>query len=498
MAKKNWLLFALTLMALIVNIDYTAVNLSLVKISHELHSELNVIQWVLGAYVLVWSAFVIPASKTIEKYGHFRICFFGLLLFLLGSIVAGFSPFAWMLILGRILQGVAAAFFVPTLYGLVAVTFPPERQGQAMGKLGLGVGLGMAIGPTFGGVILTYLGWRWIFFINVPIILFIMSIVMFTAPKSPIQSSIKLDKVASALLSIGIVSLMYALSLLHRIDMGGEEFAFFLAVAFIVFLLFFIQQSRSDDALISLKIFKNKAYAGSCIALALEQYVFAAVVVSFGLYLQKVMDLSVLNASMFFLALTLVFGLISPFSGRLVDKVGIQKPAFFGMLLLAFGMLLVALFAGVMSFWLVIVSLLIMGIGMGLAFNALNTGIITTVKPEEVGVASGIFVMLALLFNTIGVIITTMIYEVASYHRLLAYAERLKGGLNTSQIGQLHHVIIYIGSSIYNLNDFSLQAQKAIIAYIPYSLSHGLSVALSLGALVSIASALVAKILCRD
>ena len=119
--KPICLLIAVTLFMVMINIDYTAVNLALVTISHALNSNLNTMQWLLSAYTLAWAAVIIPAGKLSDIYGRKCLALIGLVLFVAGSLFAGGAHAAWLLILGRIFQGLAGAFAIPALYGFICV-----------------------------------------------------------------------------------------------------------------------------------------------------------------------------------------------------------------------------------------------------------------------------------------------------------------------------------------------------------------------------------------
>ncbi len=485
--KNLWLLLAVGFMALIINVDYTAVNLALVPMAFDLNAKISSIKWVLSGYVLAWGALVIPAGKTLDIYGPRRICLFGLVLFLVGSLVAGIATSENVLIVGRVIQGIAGAFYVPTLYGLICAYFPLEKRGFATGFFSLGVGLGMAIGPTFGGLILTCLNWRWIFLLNLPLGCFVMLIIFFTPEKKVINKQSVVDKSASFLLISTIVSIMYALD--HLVDWGifsGRFFALCLfAIAF--FILFVWRQKYLASPLIPGSLVKNRNYTATTLALAFEQYSFAALVVIISLYLQKIKGMSVLHAGIFFLALTLAFAIVSPISGKLIDKFGVKPFALPGMLILALATLALVYLPLLAGSWIVLLILLVMGIGMGLAFSALNTSVVTTVSESEVGMASSVFLMLALFANTCGVIVSAIIYEWIGYKALVSYVNQQwsVAPLNNVQLQQLQHLILFIGNSNSSLDAFPSNVQILILKYLPTALAQGINRVLIVSALIT-------------
>ena len=317
------MLHALSIMMFIINVDYTAVNLALIPMAAELHANIDTIQWVLSGYVLAWGLLVIPAGKISDRHSKRNLCIIGLGLFLFASLLAGLANSAHLLIAARILQGVAGGIYVPTMYALIYVNFAEHERGRAIGMMSLGVGFGMAIGPFIGGVLLSIFDWRSIFFINIPIGLIALAIIY----------AGKRDKVTNN------------------------------------------NPQSLISALISPQLLKNIPFLGVIISITLEQFAFSAIVVSLGLFLQKVMQFSALKSSIIYLALTIIFGVIAAASGPWIDRAGLRKPTTIGLALLTLGSFLFLLLSPASSIWLICLIFIVLGIGMGLAFAGLNTGI---------------------------------------------------------------------------------------------------------------------------
>ncbi len=260
--QKAGLLFAISLMALMINFDYTAVNLSLVTIATHLHTDLNTIQWTLSGYMLAWAALTIPAGRQIDRFGEKRMCLIGISLFLLSSILAGLSENAWMLISARILQGVSGAIYVPTLYALIFKHFNQHKLGFAMGLLSVGVGFGMAIGPTLGGLILHYFGWRWIFLINIPIALLGSLIIYRCAGQDQMQTTLKKsDNIGAIILGLSLIVLIFSLSKVQIWGAGSTHFIAAILAAFLLFLGLILWQSKAGrEPIIPFQLFLNKPW----------------------------------------------------------------------------------------------------------------------------------------------------------------------------------------------------------------------------------------------
>lgn len=401
-------------MALMINIDYTALNLALVTITDELNSTLTIMQWVLGAYMLIWAAIVLPVGRAADYFGQKHFCLIGLAIFTIGSLLAGIANSSTVLIAARVLQGVSGAFYVPAIYALIFTNYPEHKRGLAMGFMSLGVGLGMAIGPTFGGAILTALGWRYIFLVNIPISVIAFLVIYFFAKSETINNNnrFEINKLSSFLLGLALICFMTSLGGIHQ--WGGLTSPIFIGlilISIILFIGFLLHQKHDKQALVPASLFKNKSYLACLIAIVFEQFSFTSCIVILALYFQFELNFSVIKSSLVFLGLNIVFGIIAPCGGVLVDKVGLRKPALIGVMFFAIGMFMTTQLGSTVSLSLLLSALIVIGIGMGLAFAALNSGVVKTVSADEINIASSVFILFALIGNTLGVVICTALYE---------------------------------------------------------------------------------------
>lgn len=367
MSFKWWLLSALSIFAFLINVDYTAVNLILIPISDEFSATLTTTKWLLTAYVLFWGLFILPSGRMADKFGHQTLAISGLCIFALSSLVAMFAGSIATLIVARALQGIGGALFLPCIYVLISKIFPSNQQSLAIGILSVGIGFGAAIGPILGGTLLTYFGWRSIFFINIPICLFAIAILLK-------NKKTKVD--------------MPALQPLYT----------------------------------SMKhLFNNRSYLCCVICIGIEQYWFACVIVATGLYLLNSLQYTSMQASIMFLPMTLVFGIISVISGRWNDKHGIKKSIIIGLGLISLASFGFAKLSEHSSIALIISVLTIAGLGMGLAFAALNSGVVKMLDQSLVGMGSSVFSVFGLAGNFIGATVTVYMYELGASNQAMIF-----------------------------------------------------------------------------
>ncbi len=469
-------LIALACALLMINVDYTAVNLALVQMAADLNSNLNTMQWALSAYVLAWAAVIILSGKLADKYGHYRFCLLGLAIFTLASCVAGLAQSTSLLIAGRALQGIAGGLFVPAMYVLIHQVFPENKRGLAVGVMSLGVGLGLAIGPMLGGLLLVFLGWRSIFFINLPIGVLTLGLLWQEKPKIMADSVIQpIHKTSASLLGVGLVVLFLVINNWQNWSQASVSYFGLLVVAAGCLGVFIRLQQRLTVPFLPIALFQNKAYAGCLLALLIEQYYFACVVVVSGIYLQKILTYPVLTTSLLYLPLTVLFGIIAVFGGVWIDRIGVRKPAFIGLLIMAAGCGLFALLPAQRHIAWIVLTFIVMGAGLGLAFSALNAGVVKLVRAEQVGIASSVFVMTALVGNSLGVAATVFMYEKLSQVKLFAMLNAVMSEFSQVQLQQLHQAIVNIGASRFQLDSFSAGTQQMLQRTIPNAMNSGLT-----------------------
>jgi EmrB/QacA subfamily drug resistance transporter len=406
---RMWsLLTTVGVLIFLLNIDYTAVNLTLVPIASETKSDLNTLQWLLSAYVLTWAALVVPGGRFADLKGKVKTLNFGIIIFMLGSALTGIGHTAWALIAGRILQGLGAALFSAPAYGLIFSSTPPEKQGLAMGFIGALAGLGLAAGPTLAGWIIDSIGWRWIFYINIPLgLLVIFALKLFAEKDYAQENAVRINYRSSSFLILGMALFFFAL---NQFEVWGLEDPrlWGLATAGLGMLAYFWRyDKRQKNSTIPKSFLKNKAFMGTIWSILISAYVFSMSLVLIALYLQNTLKLSAAEAGYTFLAMTLALGVLSPIGGKLADKMDIRIPINVGF---GFGILSCIL----MMFWqshtslaFVIIGLLMAGIGLGVSFPSINTAMFRTLPSAEINSGSALFTMAMMIGNTLSVIINT-------------------------------------------------------------------------------------------
>lgn len=474
--QSFWILFSLSVLVFLINVDYTAVNLALVSIASEMETPLNTIQWVLSAYVLSWGAFVVLAGKMADIYGKRRVLLYGVWIFVIASALIGFSVNPYILIAGRVLQGLGGALFVPPIYSLVFMTAPPEKQGFVIGVLGGAAGLGLATGPSFGGLILSYLGWEWIFFVNIPLGFIVIAVILLVVDKEPkLLSENKVDHVGAGLLALGLISLMIAFNQAEAWGLQSIYFYALLAFGVFVIYLFARQQRGKVEQMIPFSLFKNTTYLGCIGGVFVFELIFSSFIVLMGLYLQNILDYDAKIAGYIFLSMTLSFGLFSPLGGKLVDLVDGRIPLVGGMLLLFAGLFMTLFFGADPSLTQIICAFFFVGFGFGLSLSPVNAIMMQSVEEKNVSTAAGIFAMAALVGCTIGVIFATSLLTGLARRFLTNSLMTADFLLSPQQMETLFTVASSARYSPEHLTGFSIEILPEVVELIDGSFLHAMS-----------------------
>lgn len=407
--KSPWvILFAMVILIMLINVDYTAVNIAMVGIAEEIKVELNTLQWLLSGYVLAWAAFVIPGGRLADIYGKRRMLLWGVSIFMVSSIICGAVNSTQALIASRVAQGFGGALFVPPVYSLLFDVFPEDKRGFAIGMMGVGAGIGLAIGPSFGGFLMQTLGWRWIFFINGPLCFIVIVAVMMCVKKEPARlSQAKLDLLGSMLLAFSLATGIYTLNQTEVWGLSDKRIWVFFAVAIGLAVTFTLNMRGKENRLIPEGLLKNRAFLGTMIGFSIYAFSFSVVLVIIGLFLQNVLGYSAYEAGIIFLAMTISLGILSPYGGKLTDSMDARVPICGGLFLLTCALIAAGFMDDRSHLYTVATVLLLVGLGMGLAFPALNAAMMKTVDSSMLSTASGTFTMSCCSFNTVGVVVST-------------------------------------------------------------------------------------------
>jgi EmrB/QacA subfamily drug resistance transporter len=378
-------------------LDLTIVNIAIPSFGNDLHASLDQILWVLNAYSLLYAVLLITAGRLGDIFGPRNIFALGLTVFTLGSISSGLAQDANWLIGSRAAQGLGAALMSPQGLPFITSLFPADRRGGAFAAMGMLSGLAVLAGPTLGGLIVTHWGWRWIFFLNVPIGLITLALAFILVPDLRLGRRHRLDLLGVALLSAGLLAVVYGLIEGQRYNWGtvsGNITIPEIIIAGIVLLLIFVvtQALRQDgEPLVKFAVFKDRNFTLMSLVLCAMGFAMVGLFLPLTIYYQSVLGLSALEAGLAIAAQPIAMMFASPIAAALSQKMNGKYLLIPGLLTFAVGMAYLDWNVHAdASRWTFLPGLILGGIGMGFIWVPVYSVATHNLKPELAGVASGI------------------------------------------------------------------------------------------------------------
>jgi EmrB/QacA subfamily drug resistance transporter len=397
-ARTNpWLvLLVLTTGFFMILLDTTIVNVAIPAMSTGLNTTLDQILWVLNAYILVYAVLLITAGRLGDLFGQRTLFAIGLFIFTVASALCGLSQNAGELIAARILQGVGGALLTPQTLAIITSLFPPERRGAAFGIWGAVAGLATVAGPTIGGAIITYIDWRWIFFINVPIGIAALFATFAIIPDLRPGRHHGWDVVGVILSTAGLFGIVFGLIEGERYNWGeiasyGVTIPEVIGAGVILVVVFIIWERFQAEPLVPLSLFEERNFAVANWIAAAISFGMLSLFLPFTIYLQSVRGFSALAAGLTLAPMSLTSMVTAPFAGRFADRVGGKFILTAGISLFTIGVGSLAFVAGPNSTWLTFLPpAIIAGAGMGMTFAPMTTVAMRNISPRIAGAASGV------------------------------------------------------------------------------------------------------------
>lgn len=396
------ILLACCLGFLVVQLDVSVVNVGLGALKQAFDTDLTGLQWVINSYALVFSALLILGGACGDKWGAKTAYTAGFAVFTLGSIGCGLAENMPMLIAMRLVQGLGAAFLVPTSLTLIRISFEdPQRRKSAVALWGACGGIALAAGPVLGGLLIDYLGWRSVFLINVPIgVLAIWLISRYAAPSPRMEKSV--DAGGQFSIAICLASLTYALT-----ESSGQGWTLLtysaLAIA-VTFLLVFVWVQRHVKApMLPARLATNAGLVSMSLAGAVINFTFYGTVFVFSIYFQTILHYDAFKTGLSFIPLTAVLTLSTLLSSRIARRVSAKRIITTGFSIQVIGFLALAQIGPHSSLWLLNGALMLVGIGSACSVPSITNTMLASVSQHDAGIASGLMASARQLGGVIGV-----------------------------------------------------------------------------------------------
>jgi EmrB/QacA subfamily drug resistance transporter len=406
---KGIVLLIAVLAGFLTPFDGAAVNIALPSIAAEFHMDVISLSWIATAYLLSAALFLVPFGKIADIYGRKKIFLYGISIFAAASFVMTMVPTTNLMIAIRVIQGLGSGMIFGTTVAILSSVFPPGERGKALGIYITSVYFGLSLGPFLGGVLTQYFGWRSIFFVNIPIGIVAIILVIWKLKGDWAECrGERFDLAGSVIYGIAIVAVMYGLSV--ATDGAGYTFLLTGIAAGIVFVLY---ERRIRFPVLDVKLFTgNRIFAFSNLAALINYSATYAVTFLLSLYLQYTSGFTPESAGLILIAQPAFQAIVSPIAGKLSDHIEPAVVASAGMAFTAAGLILLIFLSGTTPLWYLILCLVVLGAGFGLFSSPNTNAIMSAVEKRNYGVASGIVGTMRLLGQMLSMGIAMLVFAV--------------------------------------------------------------------------------------
>ena len=392
LSDRRWRVLAVTgAGAFMGPLDVTVVALALPDMGRDLGLSFSSAIWVQAAYLLAYALVLVPAGRLADQIGRMRLWRFGVVIFALSSLAAGLATNTGWLLGARAVQGCGGAILAATSTALVTSVFPPHERGRALGLNVMTLYLGLATGPLVGGVITQHLGWRWIFLVNLPVAIAALIGSLGLREPRPDAGRPRLDPLGTLLLGCSLAGLMIGLTFSPLWGWSSPRALGLVAAGAISLAAFVATELRTPAPLLDLAMFReSRLFAMANLAALLNYTAMFGTILLTAVLLEVAGGLSPTHAGLIMVIQPAVMVALSPFAGRLSDRVGSRVLATSGMVLVAGGLAVLARVPPTVPAEWIMTGLAIVGVGMA-SFSSPNTSaVMGSVRPHQLGVASGV------------------------------------------------------------------------------------------------------------
>lgn len=390
--SNKWMILAVvTLVSFITNVDSTIVVIGLPKLMQGLHASIITGLWSITSYIITGTVFLLPAGRWSDIIGKKRIFIFGFAIFTVATILCGLSNSGALLILFRFIQGIGAALALSTATPIILKTFPKNELGLAIGINSTSWVLGAIIGPVAGGALISFFGWRSIFFVTIPFALLGIVAAAFVLEGDNKHVQIKTDW--AGILTFGVGLTLFLIVLSEGPSWGWmSPFVFASALMIVACWAAFIWfEMHVKSPLFNLQLLKNSHYAVGLVLEVSDCIGYFAIIFLLTIYLQGALHLSALKAGMLLIPLSAPQLVLGPFGGKLADRFGALRLLFIGIIFLAIGMFFLGNLDVQLSPVALILPLIVISIANSLSWPSLVKIVLSQAPQEQTGAASGMF-----------------------------------------------------------------------------------------------------------
>jgi EmrB/QacA subfamily drug resistance transporter len=391
-SRRRYLVLAICCMSLfIVGMDATIVNVALPSIARDFHATVSGLQWTVDAYLLVIASLLMLSGSVADRVGRRMIFQIGLAVFTLGSLACSLAPSLGALVAFRAVQAVGGSMLNPVAMSIVTNTFTdPKERAKAIGFWGSTFGLSVAAGPVIGGALVDSVGWRGVFWVNIPVGVAAIILTALFVPESRAAAKRKLDAVGQVLVMLTLVALTYGIIEGPSRGWSSALILSCFAVAAASLAVLLAWEPRRAEPLIDLRFFKSLPFSGAAVTAITAMAAFSGFLFLITLYLQEVRGYRPLIAGLFLLPMAVAMACSAPLCGRVLARSGPRTPLLIAGAGITAGGLLLAFVTASSPVWYVLVSCMVLGFGMGWVNAPITNSAVAGMPRARAGTAAGI------------------------------------------------------------------------------------------------------------
>jgi EmrB/QacA subfamily drug resistance transporter len=412
-SHRHWYVVATVCIgAFMAALDASIINIALPTLEHKFHAQMHEIEWVSLSYLLSLASLILIFGKIADMIGRRWLYLIGFAIFSLSSLFCGLAPSLSILIISRVSQGIGAALLQANSVAIVTYATPKKDLGKAIGIQASAQGIGLSLGPVVGGALLTFVSWKWLFFINLPVGVVGTVLGFLFLPKDPvITTRKKFDYLGAFFLIPCLITIIFALNMGLNLGWGSPLIIGSYVIAITTFVLFIQTERKRSQPLIDLNLFKNIHFTMANLTGIMSFIVMYAVLLLTPYYLDHVKHLPIFHASLLITFVPIGMTIATPIAGTISDHRGPSFPSLLGLAMATFGSLLLTIIDITGTYIITCLGLFLIGSGIGMFIPPNNSSVMGNVPKNVLGIVGGILNMSRTLGMGLGVTLGGLTYQ---------------------------------------------------------------------------------------